>query len=58
MIYPKLPDLVKPPPDDTPDTEKMNPQKPDSLNSNSDPTMTKCHRRVVGVEYAAVKPYG
>jgi len=57
MIYPESPDLVKTPPEDTPDTQKMDPKKPD-LNSNSDPTKMKSHRRVVRGEYVGVKPYG
>jgi len=46
-----------PPPDDTPDEEMINPQKPD-LTRTPDPTTTKAHMQVVGVENVGGKAYG
>jgi len=46
-----------PPPDDTPDEEPIEPQKPD-LTCTPDPTKTKAHRQVVGLENAGGKAYG
>jgi len=46
-----------PPPDDTPNTEPKDPQQPD-LTCTPDPTKTKAHRQVVGVENAGGKAYG
>jgi hypothetical protein len=46
-----------PPPDDTPDEEPIEPQKPD-LTCTPDPTKTRAHRQVVGVEHAEGKEYG
>ena len=46
-----------PPPEDTPDDETIDPQKPDQPCS-PDPTKTKAHRQVVGVENAGGKAYG
>ena len=40
-----------PPPEDTPDEETMDPQKPD-LTRTPYPTKTRAHRQVVGVENA------
>jgi len=40
-----------PPPEDTPDEETMDPQKPD-LTRTPYPTMARAHRQVVGVENA------
>ena len=40
-----------PPPDDTPNEEMINPQKPD-LTGTTDPTKTKAHMQVVRVENA------
>ena len=46
-----------PPPDDTPDDETLDPQKPE-LTSTPDPTKTKAHRQVVGADNAGGKAYG
>jgi len=46
-----------PPPEDTPNDEPMDPLQPD-LTCTSDPTKTKAHRQVVGVENAGRKAYG
>jgi len=46
-----------PPPDDTPNKEPIDPQQPD-LTCTPDPTKTKAHRQVVGVENAGGKAYG
>jgi len=46
-----------PPPADTPNEEPMSPQQPD-LACTPDPTKTKTHRQVVGVENAGGKAYG
>jgi len=46
-----------PPPEDTPDEEMIDLQKPD-LTSTLDPTKTSAHREVVGVENAGGKVYG
>jgi len=40
-----------PPPEDTPNEESLDPQQPD-LTCTPDPTKTKPHRQVVGVENA------
>ena len=44
-------------PEDTPDTETIDPQKRD-LTCTPDPTTTKAHRQVVGVENEGGKAYG
>jgi hypothetical protein len=46
-----------PPPDDTPDEEPINPQKP-NLTCTADATKTRAHRQVVGVENLGGKAYG
>src|SRR5882757_2002005 len=46
-----------PPPEDTSDEEPIDPQKPD-LTCTPDPTKTRAHRQVVGVENAGGKAYG
>jgi hypothetical protein len=46
-----------PPPEDTPNEEPIDPQKPD-LTCTPDPTRTRAHRQVVGVENAGGKVYG
>jgi len=46
-----------PPPEDTPDEETIDPQKPD-LTCTPDPTNARAHRQVVGVENAGGKAYG
>jgi len=46
-----------PPSEDTPDEETIDPQKPD-LTCTPDPTKTRAHRQVVGVENAGGKAYG
>jgi len=46
-----------PPPEDTPNEEPIDLQQLD-LNCTPDPTKTKAHRQVVGVENAGVKVYG
>jgi len=46
-----------PPPDDTPDKEMMHPQR-SYLTCTTDPTETRAHRQVVGVENAEGKAYG
>jgi len=43
-----------PPAEDTPDEETIDPQKPD-LTGSTDPTKTKAHKQVVGVENAGGK---
>jgi hypothetical protein len=45
-----------PPPEDTPNEEPIDPLLPD-LTCTPDPTMTKTHRQVVGVENAGGKAY-
>jgi len=49
--------LGAPPPEDTPNEEPIDPQQPD-LTCTPDPTKTKAHRQVVGVENAGGKVYG
>jgi hypothetical protein len=49
--------LGAPPPDDTPNEEPIDHQKPD-LTCTPDPTKTKAHRQGVGVEHAGGKAYG
>jgi len=46
-----------PPPEDTSNKEPIDPQQPD-LTCTPDPTKTKAHRQVVGVENAGGKAYG
>jgi len=46
-----------PPTEDTPDQETIDTQKSD-LTCTSDPTKTRAHRQVVGVENAGGKAYG
>jgi len=46
-----------PPPEDTPNQEPIDPQQPD-LTCTPDPTKTRAHRQVVGVENAGGKAYG
>jgi len=46
-----------PPPEDTPNEEPIDPQK-SNLSCTSDPTKTRGHRQVVGVENAGGKAYG
>jgi len=46
-----------PPPEDTPDDETIDPQKPD-LTSTPDPTKTEAYRQGIGVEKAVWKAYG
>jgi len=46
-----------PPPEDTPNKEPIDPQQPD-LTCTPDPTKTKAHRQVVGLENAAGEAYG
>ena len=46
-----------PPPEDTPNTDPIDPQQPD-LTCTPDPTKTKAHRQVVGVDNAGGKVYG
>jgi len=46
-----------PPPKDTPDGEIIDPHNPD-LTCTTDPTKTRAHRPVVGVENAGGKAYG
>jgi len=46
-----------PPPKDTPNEETIDPQNPD-LTCTTDPTKTRAHRQVVGVENAGGKAYG
>jgi len=46
-----------PPPEDTPDEETIDPQKPDP-SCTPDPTKTRAHRQVVGVENTGGKAYG
>jgi len=46
-----------PPPEDTPNKEPIDPQQPD-LTCTPDPTKTRAHRQVVGVENAGGKAYG
>ena len=45
-----------PPPEDTPDEETIDPQKPD-LTCTPDPTKTRAHRQVVGVDNRGGKAY-
>jgi len=58
-IHDPLVDNVRgaPPPEDTPNAEPIDPQLPD-LSCTPDPTKTKAHRQVVGVENAGWKAYG
>jgi hypothetical protein len=46
-----------PPLEDTPNKEPIDPQQPD-LTYTPDPTQTKAHRQVVGVENVGGKAYG
>jgi len=46
-----------PPPKDTPDEDTIDPQKPD-LTCTPNPTKTRAHRQVVGVENAGGTAYG
>jgi len=46
-----------PPPEDTPNEEPIDPQQPD-LTCTPDPTKTKAHRQVIGVENAGGNAYG
>jgi len=46
-----------PPPEDTPDEETIDPQKPD-LTCSPDPTKTRAHGQMVGVENVGGKAYG
>jgi len=46
-----------PPPEDTPDEDTIDPHKPD-LTCTPDPTKTRDHRQVVGVENTGGKAYG
>jgi len=46
-----------PPPEHTLDEEPINPQRPD-LTCTHDPTKTKAHRQVVGLENAGGEAYG
>jgi len=46
-----------PPPRDTPDDDPIDPQQPDHT-CTPDPTKTKAHRKVVGVENAEGEAYG
>jgi len=46
-----------PPPEDTPDEETIDPQKPD-LTCGLDPTKTRAYRQVVGGENVRGKAYG
>jgi len=46
-----------PPPEDTPNEEPIDPQQPD-LTCTPDPTKTRAHRQVVGLENAGGKAYG
>jgi hypothetical protein len=46
-----------PPPEDTPNEEPIDSQQPD-LTCAPDPTKTKAHWQVVGVEYVGGKAYG
>jgi hypothetical protein len=45
------------PPKATPNPEMIDPEKPD-LTCTPDPTKTRAHRQVVGVEHAGGKAYG
>jgi hypothetical protein len=45
------------PPEDTPDEETIDPQKPEPT-CTPDPAMTRAHVQVVGVQTAARKAYG
>jgi len=49
--------LGAPPPEDTPDEEPIDPQKPD-LTSTLDSTKTKAQRQVVELENVEGKAYG
>jgi len=52
LIHPRIDNVPgAPPPEDTPDKETIDPQKPD-LTCTPDPTKTRAHRQVVGVENA------
>ena len=46
-----------PPPEDTPSKEPVDPQQPD-LSCTPDPTKSKAHRQIVGVENAGGKVFG
>jgi hypothetical protein len=46
-----------PPPEDTPNQDPIDHQQPD-LTCTHDPTKTKAHRQVVGLENAGGKAYG
>jgi hypothetical protein len=49
--------LCAPPPEDTPHEKPRDPQQPD-LTCTPDPTMTKVHSKVVGVDNVWGKAYG
>jgi len=49
--------LGAPPPEDTPNEAPLDPQQPD-LTCTPDPTKTKAHWQIVGVENAGGKSYG
>jgi hypothetical protein len=49
--------LGAPPAEDTPNEEQIDPQQPD-LTCTADPTRTKAHTQVVGVDNAGGKAYG
>ena len=49
--------LCAPSPEDPPNEEPIDPQQPD-LTCTPDPTKTKAHRQVVGLENAGGKAYG
>jgi hypothetical protein len=49
--------LGAPPPEDTPNQKPIDPQQPD-LTCTPDPTKTKVHRQVVGLENTGGKAYG
>jgi len=49
--------LGAPPPEDTPNEEPIDPQQPD-LTCTPDPTTTKAHRQVVGLENMGGTAYG
>jgi len=58
LIHPPIDNVPgEPPPEDTPDTETIDPQKPD-LTRTPDPTKKRAHRQVVGVENVGGKAYG
>jgi len=55
LLIPKAPSA--PPPEDSPNEDPIGPHQPD-LTCTTDPTKTKAHRQVVGVENSAGKAYG